>query len=82
MQKLVEFSRRYGSNPELVLAGGGNTSMKEGGILYIKGSGCSLSTIRSVDFVAMDMEKLLAICKKGIRVKIKSVRPCFLRTSI
>ena len=27
MQKLVEFSRRYGSNPELVLAGGGNTSM-------------------------------------------------------
>ena len=58
MQKLVEFSRRYGSNPELVLAGGGNTSMKEGGILYIKGSGCSLSTIRSVDFVAMDMEKL------------------------
>ena len=64
MQKLVEFSRRYGSNPELVLAGGGNTSMKEGGILYIKGSGCSLSMIRSVDFVAMDMEKLLAICRK------------------
>ena len=64
MQKLVEFSQRYGSDPELVLAGGGNTSMKENGALYVKGSGCSLSTIRSVDFVAMDLEKLLAICDK------------------
>ena len=78
MQKLVEFSRRYGSNPELVLAGGGNTSMKEGGILYIKGSGCSLSTIRSVDFVAMDMEKLLAICKKRYPSEDKEREAMFL----
>ena len=62
MRNLVEFSRKYGSDPELVLAGGGNTSMKEDGVLYVKGSGCSLSTIRSVDFVAMDLKKLLAIC--------------------
>ena len=64
MRNLVEFSRKYGSDPELVLAGGGNTSMKEDGVLYVKGSGCSLSTIRSVDFVAMDLEKLLAICDR------------------
>ena len=64
MNRLVEFSRRYGSDPELVLAGGGNTSMKENGVLYVKGSGCSLSTIQAENFVAMDLEKLLAVLKK------------------
>ncbi len=64
MKKLVEFSRKYGSDPELVLAGGGNTSMKENGVLYVKGSGCSLSTIKTENFVAMDLEKLLEILKK------------------
>ena len=64
MKNLVEFSRKYGSDPELVLAGGGNTSMKENGVLYVKGSGCSLSTIKEENFVAMDLEKLLEILKK------------------
>lgn len=78
MQKLVEFSRRYGSDPELVLAGGGNTSMKENGVLHVKGSGCSLSTIRSVDFVAMDLEKLLAICGKHYPTDDKEREAMFL----
>lgn len=64
MKHLVEFSRKYGSDPELVLAGGGNTSMKENGVLYVKGSGCSLSTIHEENFVAMDLQKLLDICTK------------------
>ena len=64
MKELVEFSRKYGSDPELVLAGGGNTSMKEKGVLYVKGSGCSLSTIREENFVAMDLAKLLEILDK------------------
>ena len=64
MKNLVEFSRKYGSDPELVLAGGGNTSMKENGVLYVKGSGCSLSTIEAENFVAMDLEKLLKILEK------------------
>ena len=64
MKNLVEFSRKYGSDPELVLAGGGNTSMKENGVLYVKGSGCSLSTIEENNFVAMDLEKLLEILNK------------------
>ena len=78
MQKLVEFSRRYGSDPELVLAGGGNTSMKENGVLYVKGSGCSLSTIRSVDFVAMNLDKLLAICGKQYPTEDKEREAMFL----
>lgn len=64
MQNLVDYSRKYGSDPELVLAGGGNTSMKENGVLYVKGSGCALSSIKAENFVAMDMKKLLAITEK------------------
>ncbi len=65
MEKLVAFSRLYGSDPELTVAGGGNTSMKENGILYVKGSGAALADICAENFVAMDMEKLMAMTKKA-----------------
>ena len=56
---LVEMSNRYGSDEEFVLAGGGNTSYKENGILYVKGSGVQLSDIKAEQFVVMDIGKLL-----------------------
>lgn len=58
LQNLTAFSNRYGADPELVLAGGGNTSAKDGNVLYIKGSGTALATITADGFVAMDREKL------------------------
>lgn len=61
MKNLVDFSRHYGSDVSLVAAGGGNTSMKENGVLYVKGSGSALATINAENFVALDMNKLLAI---------------------
>ncbi len=61
---LVEFSNRYGKNSSFVLAGGGNTSCKDGNILYVKGSGTSLATITEDGFVKMDREKLAAIWEK------------------
>ena len=64
LETLTRYSNRYGSDPELVLAGGGNTSEKDGSILYIKGSGTSLSTITSEGFVAMDRAKLAAMMEK------------------
>lgn len=64
LQQLTEFSNLYGSNPELVLAGGGNTSAKDGNVMYIKGSGTSLATITADKFVAMDREKLSLIFTK------------------
>lgn len=63
-EQLVEFSNYYGSNEELVLAGGGNTSAKEGDIMYIKGSGTSLSTITADGFVKMNRVKLGEIFSK------------------
>jgi len=59
LENLVEMSNRYGGNEEFVLAGGGNTSFKEDGVLYVKGSGSSLAEIKKEQFVAMDIKKLL-----------------------
>ncbi|MCL1982436.1 MAG: class II aldolase/adducin family protein [Clostridiales bacterium] len=65
MQKLIDFSRLYGSDPELVIAGGGNTSMKENGVLHVKRSGAALATVSAADFVAMDMAALLAVLERA-----------------
>jgi rhamnose utilization protein RhaD (predicted bifunctional aldolase and dehydrogenase) len=64
LEQLAALSNKYGSDEELVLAGGGNASAKEGGILYIKGSGTSLATIKAEDFVRMDRGKLSSIFEK------------------
>ena len=39
LSTLVKMSNTYGSNPAYVLAGGGNTSVKDDTTLYVKGSG-------------------------------------------
>lgn len=64
LDTLTAFSNFYGKNRELVLAGGGNTSAKDGNTLYIKGSGTSLATITPEGFVAMDRKKLAAMMDK------------------
>ncbi|MDR0395729.1 MAG: SDR family oxidoreductase [Oscillospiraceae bacterium] len=61
MNELVEFSRRYGGDPRYVLAGGGNTSAKSGGVMYVKASGTRLSTIGESGFVAMDRGALMSM---------------------
>lgn len=68
----VYSSRLLGANPELVLHGGGNTSVKgasrnifgeEVDILFVKGSGSDLATIEAKDFVAVRMEALLKLSR-------------------
>ena len=63
-------SRLIGSEPDLVLHGGGNTSLKirmrnlfgdEQNVLFIKGSGRDLATIDEEGFVGLEMEPLLKI---------------------
>ena len=62
---LAAMSNRYGADPGHVLAGGGNTSYKNGSHMWIKGSGTSLATIRPEDFVVMDRAKLKHMWQKA-----------------
>ena len=64
IDELVGFSNFYGSNEELVLAGGGNTSAKDGDTMYIKGSGTRLCDITAEGFVAMSRSKIAEIFTK------------------
>lgn len=68
----VYSSRLLGANPDLVLHGGGNTSVK--GVsknifgenvetLFVKGSGSDLATIEARDFVAVRMDAMLKLSR-------------------
>ena len=68
----VYTSRLLGQNKNLVLHGGGNTSVKilerdlfgdEPELLYVKGSGWDLSTIRAAGFSPVRMDELLKLAK-------------------
>src|ERR1039457_628143 len=61
LEVLVKLSRFYGSDPEFVLAGGGNTSVKVGARLFVKGSGHALATMPPEGFVEMDRKQLEAL---------------------
>lgn len=79
MKNLVDYSRKYGSDPELVLAGGGNTSMKENGVLYVKGSGCALSSIEPENFVRMDIAALRDIVNRDYPAEDSAREAAFLK---
>jgi rhamnose utilization protein RhaD (predicted bifunctional aldolase and dehydrogenase)/NAD(P)-dependent dehydrogenase (short-subunit alcohol dehydrogenase family) len=66
LETLVELSHVYGSDPELVLAGGGNSSVKLADHLLVKGSGTALSTIGAEDFVDLDRPALQALLDRDL----------------
>ncbi len=54
----VYTSKLLGASKELVLHGGGNTSVKIDNLLYVKGSGWNLDTIEKEGFPAVDLDTL------------------------
>ncbi|MDD4573468.1 MAG: class II aldolase/adducin family protein [Sphaerochaeta sp.] len=58
---LLSESQRYGSDERFVLLGGGNTSYKRDGVLYVKASGSELATIGPKGFVKMDLARMDSI---------------------
>ncbi|MEG0784369.1 MAG: class II aldolase/adducin family protein [Christensenella sp.] len=68
LTELVQLSNDYGKDEQYVLAGGGNTSIKNDAEMYIKGSGTTLSTITEGGFVGMDRAKLTAMMSKAYPV--------------
>ena len=64
--ELKEISREIGANIDLIQGAGGNTSVKEDGVLWIKASGCWLSdAIEHNIFVPVDNAKVLRSIKTG-----------------
>ena len=58
MEELISLSRKYGSDPDYVLAGGGNTSWKSDDLMLVKASGTELGSITEDGFVTLSMDKL------------------------
>jgi rhamnose utilization protein RhaD (predicted bifunctional aldolase and dehydrogenase) len=59
MDQLVAMSRYYGTDPEFVLAGGGNTSVKTEDRLFVKASGTTLADIDAGGFVELERAPLI-----------------------
>ena len=83
LDQRVYSSRLLGAEPELVLHGGGNTSVKikeinafgeEEEILYVKGSGWDLATIKPEGFAPVKQEVLLKMAKFKHLSDIEMVR--------
>lgn len=61
LKKLIDISRHYGCDSRYVIAGGGNTSYKNEGKLWVKASGYALATIVEEGFAVLDRDKLNAM---------------------
>jgi len=64
IKDLVKISHFNGKNPEYLIAGGGNTSLKEGKYIYVKASGVELASVSEDDFVKLRRDALDKIWKK------------------
>ena len=66
LEHLLDLSHYYGSNPEFVLAGGGNTSVKLGDRLFVKASGYALATIGPEGIVELDRGALQTLLESTL----------------
>ena len=89
-EALLDLSARVGADPELVQGAGGNTSIKEGGTLWIKASGLWLAHARARDvMVPVALDPLLdalgredPAAEKAQDFVITALNPSGLRPSI
>ena len=64
IESLIAVSRKYGSDPSMVIAGGGNTSFKTADRLWVKASGHALATIGEDGFAVLDRSLLNPMGRK------------------
>ncbi|MCG8309880.1 MAG: SDR family NAD(P)-dependent oxidoreductase [Cytophagales bacterium] len=58
LNQLIEISRHYGNDKDFTIASGGNTSVKNDEIMYVKASGFELGKIGEEGYVALDRKIL------------------------
>ena len=61
LAEVAALSRHFGSDPAFTRGGGGNSSGKADGVLYIKPSGVSLATLAPSSLMALTMQPLLDV---------------------
>lgn len=62
IEDLVQISLYYGEDPDMIQAGGGNTSLKADEQMWVKASGITLKDVGGKeDFVAIDLDKVKSI---------------------
>ena len=61
LHDVVALSHRFGEDPEFSRGGGGNSSVKADGVLYIKPSGTSLAALTCESLIALDIGPLLQL---------------------
>lgn len=59
VEELISVANSFGADPEYSRAGGGNASVKLGGVLHIKPSGVPLATLTAADLVGLRLDVLL-----------------------
>jgi rhamnose utilization protein RhaD (predicted bifunctional aldolase and dehydrogenase) len=79
--QLLGLSQALGADPELVLGGGGNTSVKLGQHLLVKASGAALATAGPEDFVTLDRAVLQALLD-GPRVADRDQREALFKQGL
>ncbi len=66
LAELAALSARIGADPDLIQAAGGNTSVKDGDVMWIKASGTLLADALDRDiFVACDLPEMRAALEEG-----------------
>jgi rhamnose utilization protein RhaD (predicted bifunctional aldolase and dehydrogenase)/NAD(P)-dependent dehydrogenase (short-subunit alcohol dehydrogenase family) len=58
---LMTLSHHFGAGPEFARGGGGNSSVKVDGVLYIKPSGTSLKSLTAESVIPLEIAKLMAV---------------------
>ncbi|MBN1421970.1 MAG: SDR family NAD(P)-dependent oxidoreductase [Planctomycetes bacterium] len=61
VREIMALSHRTGADPMLVLAGGGNSSAKDGNDIWVKASGFAMRDIPAEGFLRLDLARILAI---------------------
>ncbi len=72
LKELIEISQFYGNNKDFTIASGGNTSVKNNEVMYVKASGFQLGKIGEEGYVAMDRSLLDKLKTKAYSENEKS----------
>ncbi len=85
LMNIAALSNKYGADPDYVILGGGNTSVKNNDSLYIKPSGVQLESIRPENFVKVnraELRKMFDIQGKPCEAATENLVKAYIENSV